>query len=570
MPPSPERLPKRGKHPDLLGMGLVVAVALAASLAGIGNGFAQDDVVLIAQNARIHQLANWREIIASPYWPPPWSPDLYRPLMALLLAFEFALGGGSPLVFRVLSYLLYAAAALLVFTLGKRLLPRGVALAAALVFAAHPVHVEAVALGVGQNELLVGLLAGFMTALYLDRRRAGTGSLSGGDWVVLAALYAGASLLKEQGLVLPGLLLAAELFLLQGPARERLRRLAPGYGVLASLGVLLLLLRRAVFSGSVAGTFAAEALQGVGPAGRALTLLQVVPHWVRLLVWPVHLQADYSPQELVASRGLGPAEALGLAILAGAVAVIWLARRRAPVVSFGLSWMAVALLPVSNVLIATGILLAERTLFLPSIGFVIAMGGLLTLLWPGVTEMRGRARVAFGLVCAGLVVTGVLRSAARQPVWRDETAYSLQLGQDAPRSWRAQKAYGYVLFQAGERQAAMNAYQRAIEFAPSLEVWRVRNDLALRYLEEGRAQSAIEELRRSLAASPEQDDTRHYLILAYLAQGAYREAAAEADSALSHGGERELFEGLRALADTAARDRAPPGSIKIRVHGPGQ
>ena len=121
MPPSPERLPKRGQHPDLLGMGLVVAVALAASLAGIGNGFAQDDVVLIAQNARIHQLANWREIIASPYWPPPWSPDLYRPLMALLLAFEFAVGGGAPLVFRVLSYLLYAAAALLVFTLAKRL-----------------------------------------------------------------------------------------------------------------------------------------------------------------------------------------------------------------------------------------------------------------------------------------------------------------------------------------------------------------------------------------------------------------------------------------------------------------
>ena len=101
---------------------VIVGVALAASVAGIRNQFTQDDVVLIAQHARIHDLANWRELLTAPFWPAPYSEDLYRPLTSLLLAVEWALGGGSPLLFRAVSYLLYAGAALGVFSLGRKLL----------------------------------------------------------------------------------------------------------------------------------------------------------------------------------------------------------------------------------------------------------------------------------------------------------------------------------------------------------------------------------------------------------------------------------------------------------------
>ena len=106
-----------------------------------------------------------------------------------------------------------------------------------------------------------------------------------------------------------------------------------------------------------------------------LTMLQVVPMWLRLLVWPAHLQIDYSPNEIVASSGLGPNETLGLALIVGAVVAMYLARRRAPAISFGLAWCAVALFPVSNI-VPTSIVMAERTLFLPSVGFLIAVGGL--------------------------------------------------------------------------------------------------------------------------------------------------------------------------------------------------
>src|SRR3954468_2370774 len=140
-------------RPDWQPIAAIVVVALVACIAGIGNEFAQDDIYLIQDNARIHSLANVVEFFRSPFWPPPFSPDLYRPLTSLLLAAEYQIGFGDPTVFRLVSYALYAAVGVNVYLLGRKLIPRGFAIGAALLFVAHPVHVEAVALATGQSEL---------------------------------------------------------------------------------------------------------------------------------------------------------------------------------------------------------------------------------------------------------------------------------------------------------------------------------------------------------------------------------------------------------------------------------
>lgn len=539
----------------------VVGVALAASVAGIANNWAQDDLHLIMGNVRIHDLGNWRALLSSPFWPSPYSQDLYRPLTSLLLAFEWAIGAGAPVVFRVVSYVLNVAVALQVFALGRRLMPRNIALAVALLFAVHPVHVEAVALGVGQGELIVGLIALLMTTRYLDRRR--TNSLTWHDWAVLGALYVIASLVKEQGFVLPGLLVFVELVFIQGAAGARARQLAPGYAFLSALLALMLVLRSLVLGGDLAGSFTAEALVGLSMTGRALTMLRVVPQWVRLLAWPAHLQSDYSPQELIASSGLGPLEAFGLLLLVAGLATAWFARRRAPVLSFGLAWCAVTLLPVSNVLVPSGIVLAERTLFLPSIGFVVALGGVAAALWPRLIAMRPELVRDLGFACAALVVLGILRSAERQRVWRNEPYFAVRSVQDAPRSFRTQRGYGDLLFAIDKPGLALEAYRRAIALSPPGQAWRVRNNLARWFRMTGERAQEVVELRASLASEPAQGDIRGYLVAALLALGQYGDAAGEADSAMARGGSATVFAALRAVADSAARVGAPPGSIRI-------
>jgi len=555
-----------------------VAVALAASVAGLTNAFAYDDIPFLQLSSRLQGLDRLGEILTSPYWPPPWNQEHYRPLTSLLLALEWTLGSGNPVVFRLVSYLLYAATSAAVFVLASRVLPRPVALAAGLLFAAHPVHVEVVAPAVGQSELVVGLLAVIMAVRYLDSRRRGV--LSRSEWAVLGLLYLLASLAKEHGLVVPSLLVAVELILVPGRPAEKLRATWKGYALLAGVAGAVVALRLALLAGSFSGQWTAEVLEGLSLGGRALTMLTVVPEYLRLLVWPAHLRLDYGPQEMVASTGFGPREALGALLLAALLAAAAWGWRRATVLAFGLAWAGLMILPFSNVLIPTGNLMAERFLFLPSVGFVLAAGGLVVVAARGIVEgpspataPRGtpaaegtvRARQVATGVLAVLVVAGVARSAERHRVWRNEAFLSVRGVQDAPRSFRAQRAYAEVLFDLNQRELAEAAYREALTLAPPSHRWRVRNDLARRYRALGETAPEVDQLRASLAEQPRQEDTRGYLIVALLALGRYPEAAAQADSALAAGATPQVFTGLRAVADSAARAAAPPGSVRIRL-----
>jgi hypothetical protein len=547
-------------------IGLVAGVAITASMFGLGNQFAWDDGPLLVLDTRLHGLGRWREILTSPFWPAPWSQEHYRPVTSLLLAFQHGLGDGAPVVFRITSYLLYAAVCVALFMLARRLLPAALALAVALLFAAHPVHVEAVAPAVSQSELLVALFAALMVLRYVDRRRSGDGRLTGGDWAFLGTLYVAASLSKEHGMAIPALLAAAEAFLAPAaPWRARLRQLRGGYALLAGLGLGLVALRLALLEGQFSGQWTAEALDGLSPGMRVLTVLAIVPQWVRLFVWPRHLRADYAPQEFVGSTGLGPTEALGLALVLGAVALLWLTRRRAPVVAFGIAWMAVTLLPVSNVIMPAGHLIAERVLFLPSAGFLLAVGGGAAALASRVVVSPAAARLLWA-GCIVLVGLGIARSAERHRVWRHEALYAVRGVQDSPRSYRMQRAYGDILFQLGEFNLAVEAYQRALTLVPPEAAWRVRNDLARRYREQGETRLEVDELRASLAQVPDQEDARGHLVVALLALGRYEEAKLEVDTALARGVSRpEVFRELRALADSAARVMAPAGSVRVRI-----
>src|SRR5262249_2782905 len=139
---------------------------------------------------------------------------------------------------------------------------------------------------------------------------------------------------------------------------------------------------------------------------RALTMLAVVPYWFRLLLWPAHLQADYSPREIVAQTSWGSAQTLGALLLVAILFVLVATWRKRPVIALGLVGMAVALFPVHNVLVPTGIVLAEPTLFLPSVGAMLALGGLGEVLLERASEAK---RLALAAAVGALLILGVAR-----------------------------------------------------------------------------------------------------------------------------------------------------------------
>ena len=371
----------------------VALLAIGASAPSLPNVFVQDDIPVVLKNQDNHTISTPWTAFTRPYWPKPFSPDLYRPLMSVGLATQWVAGGGSPVVFRVTSILLYVASAVAFFWLAAMLLPVEAAWVAAALFAVHPVHVEAVAVAVNQGELIVGLIATLWVGMYIGARRRG--DLGVRSSIGFVATYLVACFFKENAVILPGLLIAAEMTVIRDdrPFMSRVAAVRPLVLALAATGLAFLSVRSAVLD-NVVGSFTAEGLQGLSAGQRALTMLGVVPEWLRLFAWPAHLQADYSPQEITGALAWGTAQTLGLFILASAVIGALAARRTAPVATFGIIWVAIALFPVSNVLVPTGIVLAERTLYLASVGFLLIVGALLPAAFRAIAAARPPIRRA--------------------------------------------------------------------------------------------------------------------------------------------------------------------------------
>lgn len=513
---------------------VVLAAALAASLTSLGNGFALDDLPIVLQNSRVHSVATPWAWLVQTYWPPEHGAALYRPLVIAGFALQWTAGSGGPFVFHLVNVLLYAAASLAVLWLARQLLPDGPALLAALYFAVQPVHVEAVGNIVGQSELLVGLLISLGVGVYVRERGAGAVTVRAG--VALTGLYLLALMAKEHALVFPALLVLAELLLVEHPdgVRARFERLIPLYLALGVVAVSFWTVRTMVTGGTI-GRDWHPAFRTGGFGLRLWTSLGVLPEYLRLLLFPAHLSADYNPQEIPVATGVGLRPLLGVAVLLLLLGIVRWSWRRRPVIAFGLLWCALALFPVSNLLLPTGILLAERTLFLPSIGAALALGAAAMLVasrWAGWSASGRRLAVAgLGIVA----LAGVVRSALRQPVWKNNATLFEETALDAPRSYRARAARAVLWIENGREAEGEREYREALELYrddPNLFA-----DFGNYYVRKGRYADALPLYQRVLELVPDHWSATSRSILCLIQLGRLDEARRLAQVATHRGDE---------------------------------
>jgi tetratricopeptide (TPR) repeat protein len=325
-------------------------------------------------------------------------------------------------------------------------------------------------------------------------------------------------------------------------------------------------IRTAALEGDPVGTFTAEALDGLTLGQRALTMLGVVPHWFRLLLWPAHLRGDYSPREIESATSWGLAQTQGALLLLLALLVTVAAWRRYPVISFGLLWTAIGIFPVSNVLVPTGIVLAERTLFLPSIGMMLVVGGFAA---PIIERLRAAPRAVRALAAAAVaavLLMGTTRSASRQRVWQDQFTFWHQTTIDAPLSYRGHHALAQLLFQIGARRWAEKEYKTAIALFP--KQWGAYFDLANKLRLSGMCEQAVRYYRQTLLIEPEQEAARAGAIACLLHLGRYADARAEAREGMSYASRParlKVFQKFLAVADSAQRRKAPPATVRFTI-----
>lgn len=548
-----------GSRRGLAALASIVFLALASSVTSITNRFAFDDKHAILQNPAVHTLDGWWRLFGQSYWPRELGGDLYRPFTMLGFAVQWAAGDGSPMVFHATSIVLYALVCTAFFGVASQLVPRSGAWLASALFAVHPVHVEAVGNLVGQSELWAALF--MFVGLHLFLRGRIRGSLSAAEIAGIALCYALGMLSKEHAIVFPAVLVAAELTVAPRvrPLRARLDEVRPLLLLLAATGLAFVWARMSVLAMS-RGIPPDPSLLFTGqPFGvRGLTMMRVVLEWIRLLFWPAELSADYSPRHIDLVTGLSLELVASAAILVAVATIAWQTRRTNPIVTFAILWLGIALLIPSNLIVVTGVVLAERTLFAATAPAMLAVAFCVTSAIPDVTALppvgKRLALSALGIVLA----LGVAASASRQRVWRDNTTLFEQTVRDAPSSSNARLYWAGVLLEQGKIREMFDqlgiAHRLYPKNTPVLEF------AAAQYAQAKTCPVAVRLYREALKQERRRLRSRTGLASCLITMGEHAEARAVIREGLAIGEPEFALRQLRHINDsveTAARERKP-------------
>ena len=522
-------MPKR-RHHDWL---VAAAIGLAALLVyanTLGHGFTNwDDDDLITENPRIQSLDLTLLLT-------PQAGKTYQPVREISYALNYAVHELRPRGYHLGNVLLHAVASGLLYLLLLAVLkafnrdkPR-VAIFAALLFALHPVNVEAVAWASSRKY---GLMAVFVFAAllcHLHKRR---------PWTVVCAWLA--TLSSPFGVVIVALV--AWLDRCRGEAWNWRYLLALASPALAVIPLFL------------APESAESAVQDYAGGNIATTLIIMLRSiftyaWNLLLPFDLNCRYHFAFGDSLRHPGW-------LLAIAGLVALGICLRRSGDGLSrFCAGWVLIAWLPVSN-LIPISTQMADRYLYLPAVGVFLTLA-LIAIRKPPIL-------ITVCVVFAGMTI-------ARNRVWSDSvTLWQSSVAADSANAF-AQVNLGDAWMKEGEFKAAAASFQTAVDLSP--EDVDAQAGLAQSLSRSGRAESAIPHFARAL----ELDPSRSQLWVNYahtLHQLGRNDEAAQAAAQAPENIEAQLVLGalyfgkkdfLRAASHFAQALAQQPSNAQIAAH----
>lgn len=453
----------------LLSIVLIVAASFAVYGASLVNGFVDwDDPLLVLENPLIRNF--------SPRIFMSFDPELYIPVTLLSFQIEYALFGFFAFAFHLDSLLLHIINALLVLqTLLLLSKDRRLAVTGALLFAVHPLNVEAVAWVSARKELLATAFTLLSVIAYLRG--------SGGDrrWTALSIVaFALALLSKPVAILLPVLLIALD-WTRGAVTRESVFAKWP-YALLSLIAGLI------AYAGKL------DALSLLSPGEAVLLALRSAAFTLEKLFLPLHLSPIYAPPEALSI--LNPSIAISLIVVIALAAAAWQARRRMPRVTLGITWFFLFLLPglLAYQKSDEVMLVSDRYAYLPSAGWALAV----TAMIASVPHTRIR-NFLFAGAAATACWFGVLTH-AQSFIWRDTDTLFTHVLKVNPVSSIAFNNLGFSALSRGNVDEAIRLSSEAVRLKPTNADAHV--NLGAAYGRKGDYDRAEQSLRRALEIVP--------------------------------------------------------------------
>lgn len=497
----------RKSHVILI-LALVTFIAYAKTLP---NRFVWDDEGFVTQNNVIRNSTYMDTVFTSDlFGDNPTSVAYYRPLQTISYMADYFFWGLNPFGYHLTNIALHLLCVILVWLMVERLgASRLLGTLTAIVFAVHPVNVNAVAYVSGRADPMsfAPILGSFL--LFLRYRSASGNSPLTRTLLFTASMlcYVLALFSRESALLLPVMIVLYE-FTLSPSAGLKLRKAIPAAAPFALITIAYVLFRSAVVESQGKALF----VEANAPViVRVQLVFAAISTYIGLLIWPVHLQMDrhFIPGSLWL-------HVMTVAGVLAVVAFVWTMRwsyRNSRLTFFGLSWFAITLLPLTGTLnlVAT---VAEHWLYVPSVGFYLAVG----ILWTRALDESplfagsGARRIA-GYACALVLLALTARTIVRNRDWADDTTIYSHTKQAAPQSLRVRCNLGHLYLVEGQFDKALDellvAEQRC---RPGALLQIIKGNLAVAYFAKGDTDRAVAKNEECLQLDP--NDTDAWLRLA--------------------------------------------------------
>ncbi|MBI4004072.1 MAG: tetratricopeptide repeat protein [Candidatus Omnitrophica bacterium] len=507
---------------------LILLVGLAAYHNSFSAPFLFDDLGNIVDNPHLRHLGSLPDVLFGA----SGIGVAGRPVANLSFALNYALNHLDVYGYHVVNLAIHLVAACVLFGIVRRTLQSarltarygrdapGLALAAALLWTAHPLLTESVVYLTQRTELLLGLF--MLLTLYSVIR--GAASRDGRGWYAAAVAFCALGMGSKEGMVVaPLITLLYDRIFLASSFQEIVRRRRGLYAGLALTWLIFVSLAAGYHRGETA-----DLLLGTrNSLEYVLTQCAVIIQYLRLAVWPHPLVFDYGDWPIAETLTAVLPQVLAVAGLLAATC--WALRRR-PALGFLGAWFFLLLAPTSSVFPILTEIAAERRMYLAlsAVIVLVVLAG-----WHGLRQLRATDRMRGDLAAVltaaltgGLIWATVQRNAAYASpisIWSDAVG-------KRPQNARAHNYLGAALADQGRFEEAIVHYQEAIRLKPGHAF--AHNNLGLVLFQLGRVPEALAHYDAALRINPGYAEAHNNLGVSLVQQGKLLEAIAHYEVAL--------------------------------------
>ena len=516
----------------LLTVSCILLLTILVYANSIENDFTNwDDPGLVIENLSIRSLSvdNLIKMFT------PKRGATFQPVRVLSYAIDYHFWELNPVGYHLGNTILHGFAAILLYLALTSILKqirgesfaesnRTISLITALLFAVHPVNVEAVAWVASRKY---GLLAFFyFLSFYLFVKSSEKKKRYIGYYSLSVVIYVLALLSSPFSVTLPALLFLYDYcrsttINLFNTLKQRFYYYLP-YGILSICHFLILL--TVLSAGPNPGV---KSHYAGNPLYTLFTMLRVVYDYLKTLLFPLWLNNRYLDAVSFSFFEYKLIISLFL-LLSIAIVIATQVRSRKRLILFCLGWFFITLLPVSNI-IPISTKMADRYLYLPAVGlFLLFSVGLNHMVEIWFVQKSKQILIIFLVI--PLVISLSYLSIQRNKIWANsQTLWEDSLSK-APNNHLAHLSLGEALHNQEKLEEAITHYLKALRLKPSYA--EAYNNLGHALSEQGKIQEAISHYNKAIQFRPHYADPHNNLGVALARQGKLEEATGHLNEAL--------------------------------------